>query len=481
MYNNLISKNSYFDNNKLYEKIYKNEEFYLIKEKKVYKIAIINRKDDIMIKCSKYEINLNNNDLSILIGIQFNKIEDIYDFIINIFKQKKVIIKDSLNNKSIQLLFKTKIFNKEKEFEINLINNDNNNNNLNTKEINNNSKTQNSNIEKNNKNPYNIHFLNDLINNSYSYYSFLDNTFCLFKSLYESLYLIYTNINKSIISFNLIENKKMNEIKNAHNEYITNFRYYLDRINKKDLIISISGNDNNIKLWNIINTECLLDLKNINNNGNLYSGCFLNNNNQTYLVTSNYNYYGICEPIKIFDFNGNKIKEIEDSNDQTYFIDSYFDNQLNITFIVTGNKNNVKSYDFYNNEIYHKYDDNDNKGHYSIIIYLKDNKVKLIELSDDKNVRIWNFHLGELLEKIKVSQNYSLSGLCLWQNEYLFVGCYDKTIKLIQLNNGKIIKSLSHHNKKVLTIKKIYHPEYGECLISQGLDQKIKLWINKSK
>ena len=469
--------------NKLYEKIFKYNEFYLIKEKTEYKITIEIIKNDIFIKCNNnFEINLNNNYLSILKEAQLIKKEDVYEFFINLLENKKVIIKNIFNNISIKLLFKANIFNKEKEFEVILLNK-----NINTKSDDNNKfnnylKEENnkkSSYMGNNKNIKNIHFLNDLINEAYSYYSFLDNTFCIFKSIYDSLYLIYSNEKKSILSFNIIENKKMNEIKNAHNEYITNFRYYLDKINKKDLIISISSNDNNIKLWNIFNTECLLVLKNINIDGNLYSGCFLNNNNQIFLITSNYNYYGDCEPIKIFDLNGNKINEINDSNDQTYFIDTYYDNQLNIIFIITGNKNNVKSYDFNNNTIYHKYDDNDNKGHYSIIIYSDDNKIKLIELSDDKNIRIWNFHSCELLDKIKVSKNYSLSGLCLWNNEYLFVGCYDKTIKLIELNNGKIIKNLSHHNNRVLTIKKIYHPEYGECLISQGLDKKIKLWIVK--
>jgi WD40 repeat protein len=83
------------------------------------------------------------------------------------------------------------------------------------------------------------------------------------------------------------------------------------------------------------------------------------------------------------------------------------------------------------------------------------------------------------LHKIKVS-NKSLFGICLWNNNYLFVGCSDKTIKLIELHNELIIKSLIGHSDVVLTIKKIYHPEYGESLISQGAgDDQIKIWISK--
>ena len=76
--------------------------------------------------------------------------------------------------------------------------------------------------------------------------------------------------------------------------------------------------------------------------------------------------------------------------------------------------------------------------------------------------------------------NKQLREICLWNNEYLFVGCDDKTIKLIELNKGKIIKELVGHNDKVLSIKSIIHPKYGKCLISQGsMNDSIKLWIIK--
>ena len=68
-------------------------------------------------------------------------------------------------------------------------------------------------------------------------------------------------------------------------------------------------------------------------------------------------------------------------------------------------------------------------------------------------------------------------GICLWDVNNLFVGCVDKTMKLININNGKIIKSLSGHREEVITIKKVIHPKYGECLISYGGD--IILWTKK--
>ena len=323
-------------------------------------------------------------------------------------------------------------------------------------------------------NPINIRFLKDLINDSFNI--FFQNEFIIFKSINNILYLIYSNQDFSIISYDIINNKKVNEVKNAHNKMITCFRYYLDKINKRDLILSSSSKYNNIKIWNAYNLECIINIEEINDGGWLYSTCFLNDNNQIYIITSNANYIN-NELIKVFDLNGNKIKEIKDTNDLTFFIDTYYNHKLSNIFIITGNNHFVKSYNYNTNKLYHKYCEIEKNGeHYSIII---NNKEELIETSTDGNVRIWNFHTGELLNKIKVCEE-GLFGICLWNNEYLFVACNIKEIKLINLNNGKIVKDLISHDDYVIIVMKINHPQYGECLISQDGEGVIKLWINKN-
>ena len=50
----------------------------------------------------------------------------------------------------------------------------------------------------------------------------------------------------------------------------------------------------------------------------------------------------------------------------------------------------------------------------------------------------------------------------MWNDNYLYVAWDDNTIKLIELRNDLIINNLKGHNKQVITIKKINHPEYGE-------------------
>ena len=160
------------------------------------------------------------------------------------------------------------------------------------------------------------------------------------------------------ISYNLIDNKKIIviEIKNAHHQSITNFRHYLDEIYKRDLIISISCEDNNIKLWNIQSWECLLNIEKINLDGNLDSACFLRNHNEIYIITSNEKDKDhLTDNIKAFDIKGNKIRDINDSNEDIFYIDTYYDKQLSKNNIITGNYSFIKSFDFNLNKIYYIY------------------------------------------------------------------------------------------------------------------------------
>ena len=324
-----------------------------------------------------------------------------------------------------------------------------------------------------------IKLLNKLIDDSNCLY-WLDNTFTSFKSINNILYIIYSNKNKSIISYNLINNKKICEIKEAHNEQITNFRHYFDKINHRDLIISISANDNNIKLWDVNNWECIANIKNVNKDGRLYSGSFLNNNFQIYIISSNHNWNKNkdIELIKVYDLKGRKIKEINDSNDATFFIDSFYSDKMSRNFIITGNTGVINSYDFKENKKYKKYIDNDKKkddDHYSIIIFKKEEeKVELIDSSCNGTIKIWDFFSGSLINKIIVSLRW-IKGIYLWDNDNLFVGCLDYSLKLIDLKKGDIILNIKNLKDIILTIKSIEHPKYGKCLITQGI-KEINIW-----
>ena len=89
------------------------------------------------------------------------------------------------------------------------------------------------------------------------------------------------------------------------------------------------------------------------------------------------------------------------------------------------------------------------------------------------------FSFGNFIKKIKVTENSWLFGICLWNDDYLFVGCGDKTIKLVDFKKERIINNIVGNKNKILSLKILFHPKYGKCLVSQGYEkEQIKLYVN---
>ena len=331
-----------------------------------------------------------------------------------------------------------------------------------------------------NKDPKILKFRKDLIKDSFSSYP-ADNTSLIVKTIDDLLLIIYAKEDSTIICYNIINNQKVNEVRKAHDKYITNLRYYPDTFNRINLMLSLSTDDNHLKVWNIGNFQCLLDLKKVNESGWINSACFLNDNNKIYVLSSNAR--GFSQKaglIKVFDLKGKFIKQINESNVNTYFIDYYYDNKSSKNYIITGNACFSKSYDYDKNKIYHVYKDNkdkDNSFHISVIINDKGDKTNLIESCQYGKIRIWDFHSGVLLDTIIV-YDLSLYGICLWNNNYLMVGCEDKSIKIIDLDNKRVIAELIGHKNIVTMVRKLVYPKYREFLVSQGhLNDGFKLWV----
>ena len=336
----------------------------------------------------------------------------------------------------------------------------------------NNKKNLNDQLEKNTKNK---NYLN-IKTNSDNEIKILDkstiNSFSdilIFNSSDNILYAVYSG-NKSIICYNIIDNKKINEIKNVFNSTDISFKYHLDKKNKKDLFLTISCLEFNIKLWKINDLECLLNIEEIYEEGCLSSACFLNENNKIYIITSNYNLDYNSEPIKVYDIIGNKIGEINDSKrDGIFCIESYYDNKLNKNYIIACNKGYIKSYNFNENKKYRRYNDNDNdfKRDEQISIYNNKEMTKLIESNSNGKIMIWNFHSGFLLSTIKVN-DCKLFGIFLINERNIYIGCEDGSIKSVDMENGNIVKNIILFNKDILIVKKIIHPKYGQCFLSQN-------------
>ena len=197
------------------------QEYYLIKGNIVYKFTIEKNNEDIFIKCKNYFISVNKDDLNILTKLKFSSVNNAYVFIFNAFEENKVTIKDIL----IKAEIKISIEYKGKEIELTLKYYDQNINSLtkdikrikndmkNLKEQNNLLKIEINKLknyhEKNNLK--NIKLKSKVSNDSYAHFD-LENSFTVFNSISNILYLIYSNKNNSIICYDLIRQKNIKEL-----------------------------------------------------------------------------------------------------------------------------------------------------------------------------------------------------------------------------------------------------------------------------
>ena len=227
-------------------------EYYIIKENIIYQILIIRNNNEIIIQCKNYNIIFNKNSLSILTKTKFETINDAYKYIINYFEENKVNIKSIIVKKEIKLTFKINndkkidiiliYVEKNKDFIINEINNIKKE--LYDIKIENNKLKEEINILKRyhtDENPKDIQLQSNITKDSYADDSGLVNSFTIFNSINNILYLIYSNRSKSIICYDLNEEKIIKELKTYNNKYITSIKHYLDEINKRDIVMSISS------------------------------------------------------------------------------------------------------------------------------------------------------------------------------------------------------------------------------------------------
>ena len=312
------------------------------------------------------------------------------------------------------------------------------------------------------------------------YISGTNNSFLIFNSIDELLILIYSTEN-SIRCYNLLQFSKINEIKLNNEQAMKYFYHCLDIKEKRDLVLSIPAFDNNIKVWNARNWECIISLN--NPNGNILSAFFLNNANEkeVYIIAT---FYNICnnnnsknnyKELRVYNNKGKKVKKIGIKNNTIFLRDVYYDIIFKKTYLILGYKNYIKSLDYDKEVVYNEYKD-DKPVHYSIKIFRESVEcVKLIEAFMDGYIKIWNFHTGKMLNNIKIG-NDRLYEIGILDKKNILVGSDDRYIKIVNLKNSKV-KNIFSRGYRIVSLEKIDHPYLGEYIISLGEnDKQIFLW-----
>ena len=322
--------------------------------------------------------------------------------------------------------------------------------------------------------PQELEFKEDICSTAHKSNS-IDRVFCAFKSFLGEALIVWGANNLNLEIYDCEKGKIIKTFFKAHNQTIFSTRHYPDIWKRIDYIIT-SSYDRSVKIWDYNKSSYVLNILNAHTGYYMYSICILYNiqENNNYIITSSSN-----DKMKVWDFKGKFLRSFGQDTDSTYFIDTYYSQSKKQHYVINANNSDVKCYYFNTGILYQKYKGTPQTWHMSVIINETKDGEMLIESDGCGRIRVWNFHTAILIKNILGQSNVNLRGICLWNDKYLFASGNDYQVKLFDLEEGKFVKSFKAHTATVCTIEKIKHPKYGECLVSQALDGKLKLWAPK--
>jgi WD40 repeat protein len=330
--------------------------------------------------------------------------------------------------------------------------------------------------QKFNSDPTNLILKNDICETAHKSNS-IDSVFTSFKSLKSEYFVVWGTPSYNVEVYDLKLEKIVKTISAAHTSTIFSCRHYLDKKSKSDLVVT-SSYDRSVKVWSAKDWTCTVNIQNAHTGYYIYSVCILSDEieNKNFIISAAPNEY-----TKIWDFTGKYLREFGVSNESTYFISSWYDSKNKKYYMINANSVDVKVYEFKSGLLFKSFKGTPQTWHMSAIINETSSITQLIESDGNGNVRIWDFYLGTMIKLIApgTSSGVNLRGICLWNDNYLFAAGSDYNVRLYDIKNGTFLKSFTSHTSTVCALDKIVHPKYGDCLISHGLDGKLKLWTLK--
>ena len=331
-------------------------------------------------------------------------------------------------------------------------------------------------IDIDNFNPQNLSCVKEITNNFYNGSNYMIDNICFFISRNDEYVLGYIDNNsggKSIIFYDVNNNKEIKKINNAHGNSIYIIKYY--DYSKYDMILSTSSN-NDIKIWNY--NECLniLTISSIFYYSNYYypasSSCIIFDKNSfnIFCVTASCPDY-----IKLYDFKGNLNNNIGNNNEYRYYIDSCELDEKK--YLIVGGNKGVQVFNYPDLSQYYCFiEGNDSQSHYHAKIVETNKGYNLIDVGSFNAIKIWDFINKNLISKINSDTNNNLQGFVIINSKYLFIGSGDKGIKEFDIQNKAHVQNTNKHTSTVVGLKPIKDKNNKTYIVSYGQDKKMILW-----
>jgi len=350
--------------------------------------------------------------------------------------------------------------------------------------------------EKINHNEYlnkiNYQFTNEPINLKYKLDITYTNTNAGWNDMFE-VYISYKDNKEYLISpnntnftlevYELLENKKVKVLR-GHKNDIRTIRYFINKKTNNYNEYLISGDDNKLVIvWDITNDHNILYQIETKYEDFIYSCLLLfpHNIENNYIITSTYNESESMEnsATKIYSLNNGKfIKYIQYSNyNAIYYLISWYNKRNNRYYIIQFSYLKVIINDLNEENIFYELTQEPETDHFSGFVFNREGTDYLCSSSENGYINIWDLYSKTIFKVINTNKCL-LAHIIPWNDQFFIVADFNnKSFIIIDIDEDEIISIINgKHTKEVKCIKKIYHPIYGESLLSASKDNTIKLW-----
>lgn len=299
------------------------------------------------------------------------------------------------------------------------------------------------------------------------------NVFIAFRSISNELILLYVNNINEIVLYDLEKFQLLSNNFNSHNEMISFLKHFKDINNKRDIIVSISNIDCDVKLWEIKKSllSCIYDLGNVYVNGFVHGACFISFNSVIFLCVINYETPNKGDNIKLLNIETEKMFALKNTAQPIRQIETFINNKDILIIVCTPSC--IKSY-YFNPKLltlYKEYSEKEKSTHIHFEIFSRKGfQAKIIDSDDKKIIRIWGLDSCDLLYKIDMNKNKNRNiddidnydDICLFNN-YLLI-YQDNCLKVLDINFLEITNCYKFSNN-LEDIISIEHNRYGKCIL----------------
>ena len=323
------------------------------------------------------------------------------------------------------------------------------------------------------------------------------NSFEAFMSVKDGKpYIVYqVKDSQNLEVLKVLKNKyKLVSIIKGHKSPITTIRYFLNKTNNIEYIVSADYDGI------IITTSVAEDFKVISKlktdyiNGQLSSFLMIFELNQPcdfeikngILLTSCKNTYVNHQlPMRLYVLNEKSsfdiLKEFYGFSNNTSYLLHWYNKKTKTNYIIDLGKNKVVIISLLTGSIYIEFKPDLNTWYHSGFIYddAKNDREILYINTILSVVILFDLYNNKYIGKIKTSSQIErLYAMIQWNDDYILIaGATTPDIKVIDIKQQKCVGNIFiGHNDDFRCLRKIKHPKFGYCIITGSDDNTLKLY-----